>query len=109
MLGPNLCSVSTAEYCETNTGVAVGRAVVSSLLFVDDVIDLNGNTNGVATSHENAILFGRKKKLGYSKKKCKSMVINGKKNDELPSLYIDGVKVGSYGYCNSLPRRPDQQ
>ena len=93
VLGPNLCSVSTAEYCETNTGVAVGRAIVSSLLFVDDIIDLNGNANGAATSHENTIIFGRRKKLGYSRKKCKSMVINGKKSDELPSLYIDGVEV----------------
>ena len=95
VLGPNLCSVSTAEYCETNKGVAVGGAVVSSLLFIDDVFDLNGSTQDTVVSHENAIVFGRRKKLGYSIKKCKSMILNGKKDTEPPSLFIEKVKVGT--------------
>ena len=93
VLGPSLCSVSTAEYCETNIGVAVGEAVVSSLIFVDDVFDLNGSTENTVSSHENAVVFGRMKKTPYSKKKCKVMVVNGKKKDVAPSLFIEDVKL----------------
>ena len=93
MLGPILCSTSTAEYCESNVGVAVHDTVVSSLLWVDDTLDLSLSTANAENSHEKALKFGRKKKLWYSKKKCKSMVINGKKKDVPPDLYIDDIKL----------------
>ena len=95
VLGPNLCSVTTAEYCGINKGIAVGDAVVSSLLFVDDDLDVNGTTEDAVCSHENAILFARMKKIGHSKKKCKTMVMNGKKTDIPPDLYIEESKVDS--------------
>ena len=41
ILGPSWCSSSTGEYCDTNPGVCVGNLVISSLLFVDDIIDLS--------------------------------------------------------------------
>ena len=93
VLGPNLCSVTTAEYCSINKGIAVCDAVVISLLFVDDDLDVNDTTDDAVRSHENATLFARMKKIGHSKKKCKTMVVNGKKNDIPPELYIEESKV----------------
>ena len=89
VLGATLCSVSTAEYCGVNTGVAVGTAITSSLLFVDDMFDLSFNVEEYLKSHENAIIFGRMKKIPFSKKKCKSMAINGDKDDTIPPLFIE--------------------
>ena len=76
-----------------NTGVAVGSAITSSLLFVDDTFDLSFNEEEYLKSHENATVFGRMKKLLYSKKKCKTMAINAKKGYTLPPLYIDDTKI----------------
>ena len=92
VLGSNLCSTSTAEYCETNKGIAVGDAIVSSLMFVDDTLDVNITTDDAEESHVNATIFGRKKKLPYSKKKCKSLTVNGKKCRQ-PELFIDDTKI----------------
>ena len=93
VLGPILCSTSTAEYCDSNIGVAVLDAVVSSLVWVDDTLDLSVSARNAEKSHERALFFGRKKKIPYSKTKCKSMVINGKKSDLPPQLFIEGTKV----------------
>lgn len=92
VLGPNLCSTSTAEYCETNKGVAVGETIVSSLLFVDDAFDLSTTADDTEESHVNAMIFGRRKKLPYSKKKCKSLTVNGKKCRQ-PELFIEDTKM----------------
>ena len=56
VLGSNLCSTSTAEYCETNKGIAVGDAIVSSLMFVDDTFDVSTTTEDVEESHINAVI-----------------------------------------------------
>ena len=93
VLGPILCSTSTAEYCENNIGIAVFNAIVSSLVWVDDTLDLSISAKNAEKSHEKALLFGRKKKVPYSKTKCKGMVVNGKKKDISPELYIDEVKM----------------
>ena len=79
ILGPSLCSSSTAEYCGINPGVCVGNLIISSLLFVDDVVDPSSSVEDCEASHENALHFAKKKKLEYSGTKCFSMVINGKK------------------------------
>ena len=41
VLAPDLCSASTAEYCGRNKGVSVGLCVISSLAFVDDMLDMS--------------------------------------------------------------------
>ena len=92
ILGPNLCSSSTAEYCGINPGVCVGNLIISSLLFVDDIVDLSSSVEDCKASHENALHFSKKKKLTYSGTKCFSMVINGKNKVEAPNLEIDEVK-----------------
>ena len=93
VLGATLCSVSTAEYCEVNTGVAVGTAVTSSLLYVDDTFDLSISIKDYVRSHENAIVFGRMKKIPYKVPKCMTMAINDKQNDAPPPLFIEGTEL----------------
>ena len=88
VLGPILCSSSTAEYCGKNAGVAVLDTIISSLLWVDDTADLSNSKGDAEDSHENAVGFGREKKSSYSKKKCKTMVINGKKKKVVHLIYI---------------------
>ena len=102
ILGPSLCSSSTAEYCGINPGVCVGNLVISSLLFVDDVVDLSSSVEDCKASHENALHFAKKKKLEYSGTKCFSMVIHGKDKVETPSLEVDEVKKSSSCLRNSL-------
>ena len=92
ILGPSLCSSSTGEYCDTNPGVCVGNLVISSLLFVDDIIDLSLSTGDCETAHANALHFEKKKKLRYSGTKCFCMVMNGRKKFEAPTLKIDDSK-----------------
>ena len=81
VLGPCLCSSSTAEYCGKNPGVCVGCVVISSLVFVDDIIDLSSSVEDFLASHQNALLFACKKKLTLSGTKCYWMVINKKAKD----------------------------
>ena len=97
VLGPVLCSVSTGEYCGINKGVSVGTAQISSLLFVDDVIDMSTNCPDAEECHENAVVFSKKKKLPFAQTKCKSMVVNKRKNDQTPNLYIENHKVKDVG------------
>ena len=92
ILGPSLCSSSTGEYCGINPGVCVGNLVISSLLFVDDIVDLSLSCEDFVSAHINALLFAKRKKLGYSGTKCFCMVINGKKV-EIPLLEIDEEKL----------------
>ena len=93
ILGPCVCSTSTAKYCGTNPGVCVGNLVVSSLLFVDDIIDLSVSSEDREIAHANALHFAKRKKVSYSGTKCFSMVVNGKNKVEPPNLQIDDKKV----------------
>ena len=97
VLGPSLCSSSTGEYCDVNTGVCVGDLVLASLLYVDDIIDLSTTKDDCETAHENAKLFARKKKLHYSGTKCFLLAMYAKgKVGEMPTLSLDdgnNVKV----------------
>ena len=93
VLGPNLCSSSTGEYCGQNIGVCVGNAIISSLLYVDDIIDLSGSEEDYLAAHLNALLFTKRKKLTLSGKKCYTMILNKRTKDgEIPVLIIDEEK-----------------
>ena len=90
ILGPNLCSSSTGEYCGINPGVCVGNLVIASLLYVDDIIDLSMSPEDCLAAHINALHFSDKKKLRYSGTKCFVMVINSKGGKiQPPKLVID--------------------
>ncbi len=92
VLGSALCSSSTGEYCGINTGVEVGNMTVSSLLYVDDVIDLSSNVKDRERYHEHAVIFSRQNNLSLSGTKCYGMAMNC--DDILPLLLIesDGSK-----------------
>ena len=89
VLGPLLCSGSTAEYVGYNKGMALGsKLVVSSLLFVDDLLDVSRTFSDACDAHECAVMFSKKKKLRCSPdSKCKTIVIN-KKKQVVPHHYI---------------------
>ena len=89
VLAPDLCSASTAEYCGSNKGVSVGTCNISSLAFVDDMMDLSDDAPDAEIAHLQAIHFGHKKKMNYSQGKCKGMAVHAKKNDEQPQMYIN--------------------
>ena len=90
VLGPCLCSSSTGEYCGINPGVSVGNVTISSLVYVDDIIDLSSMVKDFVLSHQNALLFANMKKLTLSGTKCFWMVLNRKlKDGEIPVLKIN--------------------
>ena len=88
VLGSPICSASTAEYCGYNKGISIGTLQISSLAFVDDMIDVSLSCSDSNKAHDNALTFGHKKKIYYSTKKCKSLLANRRKNDALPNLMI---------------------
>ena len=93
VLGSPMCSASTAEYCETNKGVSVGTLIVNSLVFVDDMLDVSLTWNDAHKAHENSVIFSFKKKMYHKGKKCKSLVMNKKKKDLLPELFIGNEQI----------------
>ena len=70
VLGSVLCSSSTAEYCGENVGVKMGDTSISSLLFVDDIIDLSDSLEECIKAHAKALSFSKRKKLTLSGTKC---------------------------------------
>ncbi len=92
VLGSALCSSSTAEYCGVNKGVTIGTMDLSSLLYVDDVIDLSETLFDREESHRQALVFSWQNNLSLSGTKCYGMGINCE--TPLPTLLIeiDGSK-----------------
>ena len=88
VLGSPMCSASTAEYCDLNKGVCVGSLIVSSLVYVDDMLDVSLTWDDAHKAHDNSVIFSFKKKMSHKGKKCKSMVTNKKKKDLIPELFI---------------------
>ena len=88
VLGSPMCSASTAEYCGANRGVCVGTVIISSLAFVDDMLDVSLTWEDANESHENSVTFSFKKKMNHKSSKCKSLLTNKKKKDPLPELII---------------------
>ena len=94
VLGSPMCSATTAEYCETNKGIALGMASIASLAFVDDIADLSASFEDAVESHRNAIEFARRKKLQLAHDKCFIMLLQPKnKHCEIPRLEVDGGEV----------------
>jgi exonuclease III len=70
VLGSILCSGSTGEYCGRNEGLPVGDMMLSSLLFVDDVLDMTETEIKREKAHEEAVLFTKENNLSLSGTKC---------------------------------------
>ena len=92
VLGSVLCSSSTGEYCGENQGIQLGEAKISSLLYVDDIIDLSTTLDDCIQAHENALRFSLRKKLTLSGTKCYNMVLNSNKADKPVQMAIDQTK-----------------
>ncbi len=90
VLGPTLCSSSTAELCDRNTigGVLAGSTVISNLLYVDDTTDVNTNIADHVDSHNEVVNFAWSKGLGLNFPKCLQMIINQKSTTPTPTLPI---------------------
>ena len=93
VLAPDLCSASTAEYCGVNKGCSVGSCTISSLAFVDDMIDVSENGYDAENAHLEAISFSCKKKIKHNAPKCKAMVVNKQMNEKLAIMYIENVLI----------------
>ena len=91
VFGPIVCSASTAEYCETNKGISVGTAIISSMAFVDDMLDVSNSPSEAENAHEQAMIFSNRKKWKYKPVKCNIMGM-GKKACP-PVLMIDGEEI----------------
>ena len=88
VLGSNICSTTTAEYCDMNSGVPVGDIMIGPLVFVDDIIKININKDEICLSHAKSMTFSKLKKLTFKKTKCYGIVIDGCKHKVFPQLYI---------------------
>ena len=94
VLGPDLCSSSTAEMADENVGgVGVGSLNIGALLYVDDMILLCTNDVEATETHLKAVGFSVKKRLKFSHKKCFLLLAFKKKHDSVPELDIDGSPV----------------
>lgn len=105
VLAPDLCSASTAEYCKLNKGVGVGCCVVSSLAFVDDMLDMSEDNFDAEKSHLNALAFSHRKKIKYNGPKCKCLMVNGKKDERQAIMYIGNERlkyVPSFKYLGDI-------
>ena len=89
VLAPDLCSASTAEYCGNNRGVAVGTCIISTLAFVDDLLDMSQDVSDAEKANINAVAFSCLKKMLFNAQgKCKGMIVNKKSSDAQPSMFI---------------------
>ena len=90
VLGSAMCSSLTGEYCGINEGVKVGNMTLSSLLYVDDLLDLAETLIDRENSHQQALLFTKENNLSLSGTKCFGMAINDENSP--PILVIDEEK-----------------
>ena len=103
VLGPGMCSSSTAEFADENVGgVAVGSLSIGSLLYVDDMNLLCMNDVDTEAAHARAMNFSKRKRLDYKQKKCYLMIANKKKQDAIPKLDIDGVPMSQINIIKVL-------
>ena len=94
VLGPDLCSCSTAEMADENIGgIAVGSFDLGTLLYVDDMILLCTDDVEATEAHLRAVGFSVRKRLQFSHKKCFLLIAFKKKQDVVPKLEIDGSPV----------------
>ena len=84
-------SLSYLQCFKISDGVRVGDMTISSLLYVDDLIDLTETLSDRERSHLQAIIFAKKNNMLFSGTKCFGMGINC--NDPLPVLSIDDDRL----------------
>ena len=90
VLGSSLCSSLTGEYCGINAGIDIGGMLLSSLLYVDDVLDITENLIDRLEAHKQALIFEKQNNVRLSGSKCYSMALNF--DEDVPILMIDDEK-----------------
>ena len=95
VLSSNICSASTGELCDENKdGFAIiGQVLVNDTLYVDDTTDLNTDINETVVSHHHVDNFSNAKRLGMNAPKCGILMINFRKHDSVPSLWIGDGRI----------------
>ena len=95
VMGPLLCSASTAECCDEHLrgGMSIGSTSIRSLAYVDDIIDVDEDPDETCEAHNTVLKFTSKKRLELSGKKCVLLAINSNKKTKIPKLLIDGKPV----------------
>ena len=95
VLGPLLCSASTAECCDEHLrgGVNIGSANIKSLAYVDDILDVNETIEEASSAHDTVTKFTAKKRLELKWEKCAILAINSNKKTKVPVLMVDGTAV----------------
>jgi hypothetical protein len=95
VLGPDLCSASTAEASDEKKcgGFCVGEMITKLVTFVDDTMDINTNINDTISSHNQQVFFTKKKRQELNVKKCVIMMQNRRITDSVPTLMVEGSKI----------------
>ena len=102
-MAPDLCSASTAEYCGNNRGVAVGTCIISTLAFVDDLLDMSQDVSDAEKANINAVAFSCLKKMLFNAQgKCKGMIVNKKSSDAQPSMFIRDKRIELLSHVDYL-------
>ena len=79
----------------------IGKVLVNDTLYVDDTTDLNTDINETIISHHHIDNFSNAKRLGMNAPKCGILMVNHRKHDSVPSLWIgdgqiDWIIVGQF-------------
>ena len=90
VLGPPLCSSSTAQLCDQNNqgGVMIGSSIVNDIIYVDDTTDINTNIVEHVDSHNEVVNFSLSKGLTLNPSKCVQLIVNQKSTTPTPTLKI---------------------
>ena len=104
VLGPDLCSSSTAEVSDEKVGggFSVGGMETKMLTYVDDTSDINCGINDTVSSHGQVVFFSKKKRQSLNYKKCLLVMLNRKPSDSVPTLMVDGHVIQAVNEAKCL-------
>ena len=93
--GPPMCSTSTAEFVELNKvrGFPIGGTSISSMIFVDDVLNANVCPDDAIKSHDNMENFSKLKRAPLNGSKCFLLPLNNKQPFTIPCLRHENTKL----------------
>ena len=95
VFGPPMCSTSTAEFADLNKsrGFPIGSVSINTVIFVDDIANINTSTDDVIESHKYMLLFSLIKRLPMSGPKCILLPINVPRPFTIPVLSVDDINM----------------
>ena len=95
VLASCLCCATTAEFCDElkGGGMPIGRIIINSLAYVDDLLTVNNNVVDSNGGHKNVVFFSDKKKQPLNEDKCVLLPVNCKKTDAIPIQEVNGKQV----------------